>query len=132
MFANYILFRRLFNYINGANERVSKFNMTVPVLMKSENNQKTMMFYLGKGSFPQPTQKEVKLQTTKEHKVFVRVYESFWFFGEEMNEKKLKNALEKENAKFKSNYYYSVGYSRPMYFRKSYKEIWYAATDADI
>ena len=61
-------FRKLFKYINGANNVSEKMKMTIPVTQVNKNNTSVMQFYLPSKfskKTVEPTNSEVTIETIK-------------------------------------------------------------------
>ena len=64
------IFRKLFNYISGKNQKNEEIKMTAPVTQVKKNGNMTMQFYLpskfSKENTPDPSNPDVKLLNIKE------------------------------------------------------------------
>lgn len=124
------MFRKLFSYIRGANDKSMKIDMTVPVLTKFEtkNGQEevTMLFYLAVPNPPQPTGEGVFLQTISKKTHFaVKSYTTYFWVDRsfDKNLNLLKNAVNgMTSTSYNPNVYYKVGYNSPWDFKK-YNEV---------
>ena len=63
-------FRKLFNYISGANNTSEEIKMTIPVTQTKKNNESFMQFYLPskftKETIPIPSNSDIEIATIKE------------------------------------------------------------------
>ncbi len=95
-------FRKLFNYISGANNKSEKIAMTVPVTQTVENNEFYMQFYLpskfNRQTTPIPSNPEIEITTIEEGHFAVIKYSGR---SSDKNFIKHKDILEKEL--FKNN-----------------------------
>jgi len=63
-------FRKLFNYISGANEASEEIKMTIPVTQTKKDNESFMQFYLpskfNKETMPIPNNPDIEITTIQE------------------------------------------------------------------
>ncbi|XP_040919587.1 heme-binding protein 2 [Toxotes jaculatrix] len=138
-FAAMKAFRRLYEYITGANEKGKKIEMTAPVVVKMpdkrfwETGVYTMSFLLPaeyQADPPSPTDKKVYIHETSDMKVYVRTY-SGWMtsMSDKNTANSLSTALDLADAKYKKGFHYAVGYNSPMTIFNRHNEVWFVAED---
>ncbi|KAB5530694.1 hypothetical protein PHYPO_G00132330 [Pangasianodon hypophthalmus] len=115
-------FRKLFKYITGANEAGAKIDMTAPVLTKvkeeipwMEKSVYVLSFLLPsayQNHAPQPNDSSVYLMDMPDMKVYVKSFGG-WMVSpiSKMYSDKLKEALDKAQATYETDYHYDVGYN---------------------
>ncbi|XP_071382964.1 heme-binding protein 2 [Centroberyx affinis] len=129
-------FRRLFEYITGANESGEKIDMTAPVLVKVEKKKNiwdscvyTMSFLLPaehQQNPPKPTDDMVHIHDMPDMKVYVRSYGGWMMsFVDKMNAQLLTWQLDTDRAQYNQDYHYAVGYDSPMKLFNRHNEVWY-------
>ncbi|KAA0708541.1 Heme-binding protein 2 [Triplophysa tibetana] len=128
-------FRRLFKYIQGANEKKCKVEMTAPVSCKIEpgagpacESTFTVSFYVpeeNQADPPKPTEADVFIESRSEFTVFVRTYGGFANSQNSREELlKLIESLNKDGMKFKEAPYYRAGYNSPFKLTNRTNEVW--------
>jgi len=130
-------FMRLFRYIDGANDREIKINMTVPVTMekshetfsKKPQNMSFFIPYDHQENPPRPTDSDVYLRTTPRFCVYVRTFAWWMSMGEWWHYWRLQQALKKDGLadRYIKDYYITAAYNSPMELRpwKRHNEIWF-------
>ncbi|XP_030627877.1 heme-binding protein 2 [Chanos chanos] len=128
-------FRRLFQYIQGNNEKKVKVEMTVPVSCLIEPGAGpaceasfTVSFYVPEehqADPPKPNDPEVFIENREEMTVFVR---TFGGFANEQNVRenllKLIESLQRDGMSFKESPYYRAGYDSPFKLVNRRNEVW--------
>ncbi|XP_053194882.1 heme-binding protein 2 [Scomber japonicus] len=135
-------FRRLFQYITGANENGKKIDMTAPVLVKMvdkrfwEMGVYTMSFLLPADhqmNPPKPTDDKVYIEQMPDTKVYVRSYGGWMTsMSDSNNAKSLSSALNSVSAEYKRGFHYAAGYNSPMTMFNRHNEVWFVAEDEPV
>ncbi|KAF0037084.1 hypothetical protein F2P81_009958 [Scophthalmus maximus] len=124
-------FRRLFQYITGANDRGIQMEMTAPVLVKIPEETKmwepaiyTLNFPLPaayQDKAPAPTSDKLYFTDMPEMDVYVRSYGG-WMLSvtSRLHTHLLTKELQRVRASYNHSFHYGVGYDR-------HNEVWYVA-----
>ncbi|XP_017284887.1 heme-binding protein 2 [Kryptolebias marmoratus] len=129
------LFKRLYNYITGENKDDKNIEMTAPVLIKIpekgfyEKGVFTMSFILPaehQMNPPEPTCKDVYIEEMKEMRVYVESYGG-WIstLSDCWHSYTLSSAVNSVNAKYNTEFHYSVGYNSLMSLTNRHNEVWF-------
>ncbi|KAI3353432.1 hypothetical protein L3Q82_019961 [Scortum barcoo] len=131
-------FRRLFQYITGANEGGIQMEMTAPVLVKIPEETKmwepaiyTLNFPLPAAyqeKPPAPTNDKLYFTEMPEMDVYVRSYGG-WMLSitSRLHARLLTKELERVRASYNHSYHYGVGYDSPLKLLNRHNEVWYVA-----
>ncbi|KAM9314523.1 uncharacterized protein KZ484_024248 [Pholidichthys leucotaenia] len=131
-------FRRLFQYITGANEGGVHMEMTAPVLVKIPEETKmwepaiyTLNFPLPaayQDKPPTPTNDKLYFTEMPEMDVYVRSYGG-WMLSvtSRLHAHLLTKELERVGASYNHSYHYGVGYDSPLKLLNRHNEVWYVA-----
>lgn len=135
MVAEWGSFRKLFNYIQGANEAALKIQMTVPVITRIEpnlarNRYATHFFlpYVHQKDAPQPTDSSVQLvDYDGDFKVAVR---SFSGFGSDVLDQlqQLQDLLDANKVSYDPHCWFHAGYDKPTKLTHRHNEVWLRLT----
>ncbi|KAI3359173.1 hypothetical protein L3Q82_002708 [Scortum barcoo] len=116
-------FRRLYDYITGANKNGQKIEMTAPVIVKMPAGKRFWEMGVYRMSFllpaehqkkpPKPTDEKVFIDEMPEMKVYVKSYGG-WLSttSDRNNAKELSDTLDLFNAEYRKDFYYGAGYNR--------------------
>lgn len=125
-------FMRLFGYIQGANDKKEKINMTVPVINKKDSTSSSieMSFFIPfaqQANPPRPTASDVYIENMRPLCVYVRSFGGWMWLSGRSNYAELKNALRNDGLEnsYSKNYYYTAGYDSPWKIRNRHNEIWF-------
>lgn len=131
------MFQRLFDYIQGKNDKKQKIDMTAPVIIRlipgpgpaCESNF-TMSFYMSNSISdpPQPTDPTVFLEQAPVFRAYVRQFGGYIVKIEDwVNEaQQLIKAINNPSV-YVSDYYYTAGYNSPFQIFNRHNEIWFLA-----
>lgn len=128
-------FRRLYDYIAGANKNGQKIEMTAPVIVKMPAGKRFWEMGVYRMSFllpaeqqknpPLPTDEKVFIDEMPEMKVYVKSYGGWMSTASDRNNaKELSDTLDLFNAKYKKNFHYGAGYNSPMTLFGRHNEVW--------
>ncbi|XP_056890888.1 uncharacterized protein LOC130526902 [Takifugu flavidus] len=131
-------FRRLFQYISGANEGGIQMEMTAPVLVKIPEETKMWepaiytLSFLVPAAYqekpPVPTNDKLYFTEMPEMDVYVRGYGG-WMLSvtSRLQAHLLTKELERVGASYNHSYHYGVGYDSPLKLLNRHNEVWYIA-----
>ena len=107
-------FRKLFNYISGANEASEEIKMTIPVTQTKKDNESFMQFYLPlkftNETIPVPSNPDIKIATIKEGYFAVIKYtgrssdKNFLKYSKILHQKLLKDQILIKGSAIKATY----------------------------
>ncbi|XP_036413746.1 pneumococcal serine-rich repeat protein [Colossoma macropomum] len=136
-------FRRLYQYITGANEGGVEIEMTAPVLVKvPEETQMwepaiyTLSFLLPSAfqhNPPTPTSDKLYFTDMPEMNVYVRSYGG-WMLSitSRLHAHLLTKELNRVGANYNHTHHYAVGYDSPLKLLNRHNEVWYVAEDEPV
>lgn len=124
-------FFRLFDYIQGKNEKETKIEMTVPVtsVVKTGCPDLHVSFFVPpvhQECPPKPTSGDVFIEERKGAAIFVRSFGGFASpekYAEEAQ--RLVQSLIKDGQSFHQDFYYTAGYDSPFKVFNRHNEVWY-------
>ncbi|CAL8273634.1 unnamed protein product [Lota lota] len=136
-------FKRLFEYITGANENGTTIEMTAPVIIKSKTTKGwfercnyTMSFLLPSEyqmNPPKPTNTQVYISEEPDMKVYVKSYGGLMISSSHMwNTRDLTQTLNSVGAKYDKDFHFAVGYDSPMKIFNRHNEVWFVATGEPV
>ncbi|XP_010862141.1 heme-binding protein 2 [Esox lucius] len=131
-------FRRLFQYITGANNHGVQMEMTAPVLVRIPEETRvwepaiyTLSFLLPaafQDKTPTPTNDKLYFTDMPAMDVYVRSYGG-WMLSvtSRLHAHLLTKELARVQAVFNHTYHYGVGYDSPLKLLNRHNEVWYVA-----
>ncbi|KAM6972043.1 uncharacterized protein soul5l [Aplochiton taeniatus] len=131
-------FRRLFQYLTGANEGGVQMEMTAPVLVKIPEETRmwepaiyTLNFLLPaayQDSPPTPTNEKLYFTDMPDMDVYVRSYGG-WMLSvtSRLHAHLLTKELGRVRADYNHSYHYGVGYDSPLKLLNRHNEVWYVS-----
>uniref|UniRef100_G3Q8P7 Heme-binding protein 1 n=1 Tax=Gasterosteus aculeatus aculeatus TaxID=481459 RepID=G3Q8P7_GASAC len=126
-------FRRLFQYITGANEGGFQMEMTAPVLVRIQEETRMWEPAVYSLSFPLPAayQEEPPAPTSDkmpEMDVYLRSYGG-WMLSvtSRLHAHLLNKELGRVGASYNHSFHYGVGYDSPLKLLNRHNEVWYVA-----
>ncbi|XP_076000472.1 heme-binding protein 2 [Genypterus blacodes] len=130
-----IAFRRLFQYISGANDKNQTIEMTSPVLVKVQTKGifemavYTMSFLLPtehQMTPPKPNNPEVYIYDMPEKNVYVQSYGEYMMTHTDRDQARdLSKFLDKIGAQYNKDFHMAAGYNSPMTAKNRHNEVWY-------
>ncbi|CAL8312771.1 unnamed protein product [Lota lota] len=128
-------FRKLFKYIQGANQNKVTVDMTAPVACLVQpgagpacESTFTVSFYVPEehqASPPEPSDETVFLEGKKEFTAYVRTYGGFSNEqSKQENLLKLVESLTRDGVPFQEQPYYTAGYDSPFKLTNRRNEVW--------
>ncbi|XP_036398352.1 heme-binding protein 2-like [Megalops cyprinoides] len=137
-----VAFRRLFNYITGANSDGAIIDMTAPVLVKipAEKRLKPTVYTLSfllpsayQENPPIPTNEKVYFTDMPDMTVYVRSYGG-WMLSltSRLHSHLLKKDLNSVQASYNSTFHYGAGYNSPRRLFHRHNEVWYVTEGAPV
>ncbi|KAM6942412.1 heme-binding protein 2 [Lycodopsis pacificus] len=131
-------FRRLFQYITGANEGGFQMEMTAPVLVKIPEETRMWEPAVYSLSFPLPAAYQEKPPAPTSDKlyftempavdVYVRSYGGWMLsVSSRLHAHLLTRELQRVGAAYNHSYHYGVGYDSPLKLLNRHNEVWYVS-----
>ncbi|XP_040285147.1 heme-binding protein 2 [Bufo bufo] len=131
-------FMRLFNYIQGNNEKKVKVEMTAPVTTYVEpgagpacESTITISFYIppeNQDDPPTPSESNVFVTERPETTVYVRSFAGFTNGAKNQEQMlKLSECLKRDGKVFDENNFYTAGYDSPFKLLNRHNEVWLIA-----
>ncbi|XP_053566603.1 heme-binding protein 2 [Bombina bombina] len=133
-------FMRLFNYIQGNNDKKVKIDMTAPVTTYVNpgagpacESTITVSFYVPpehQKDPPKPTDDNVFIEERAQVTVYVRSFTGFTNAAKNQEQLlQLSEILKRDGKSFDENAYYTAGYDSPFKLFKRHNEVWLVAKE---